>query len=194
MSEIYIGEIRLFAFGYAPQNWLDCAGQTLPISQYDILYALIGTMYGGDGISNFMLPDLRGRFIVSAGPGPGLTSRTQGQAGGVEGVTLTQASLPAHVHVLTGSSPSQPLVTAKVMCSSGTADNSTPVSNTSAVGTMSRYVNAAPDSVMRQNLLVASGRTDYSSNVTNPLPHENMPPFVTCRYCICYSGIFPSQS
>jgi microcystin-dependent protein len=194
MSETYIGEIRLFAFTYAPEGWLDCAGQTVPISQYEVLFALIGTTYGGDGSSNFMLPDLRGRYMMSAGIGPGLTPRTLGINGGVETVTLTVNNLPSHAHALVGGSPPNPTVTAKIMCSSGTADNGTPANDTSAAASYARYANTVPNASMRANVIQASGRTDYSSNVNIPYPHENMPRFVTCRYSICYNGIFPQQS
>jgi len=194
MSETYIGEIRLFAFGFAPQGWLDCSGQILPISSYDTLYALIGTTYGGDGVNNFQLPDLQGRFVVSAGTGTGLSPRPQGQAGGEEAVTLTTASLPSHSHSLIGGNPPAALVTAKVMCYSQNAVNSTPANETNAVSGKARFSNVAPNASMRANSIKASGQTDYSSNVTTPVPHNNMPPFLACRYCICFSGIFPQQN
>jgi microcystin-dependent protein len=194
MADIFVGEIRLFAFGYAPEYWLDCSGQTLAISTYNVLYAVIGTMYGGDGVSNFRLPDLQGRFLISSGTGTGLTPRTQGQAGGEEAVTLTTASLPYHSHSLIGGNPPASLVTAKLMCSSGPAVNGTPANETNAVGGKLRFSNVVPNAAMRANSIKASGRTDYSSNVVTPAPHDNMPPFLTLRYCICYNGIFPQHS
>ncbi len=102
MSEPYIGEIQLFAFSYAPEGWMLCQGQTLNIRQYAALYAVVGTMYGGDGISTFMLPDLRGRAALEWGPVTATTSAyKQGATAGAETVGLTAATIPAHTHPVT---------------------------------------------------------------------------------------------
>ncbi len=99
--ENYIGEIRIFAGNYAPEGWLFCNGQLLPVSQNQVLFALIGTTYGGDGVNTFALPDLRGRVPVGVGQGPGLTQRQLAQSGGTETVALAEANLPVHNHGLT---------------------------------------------------------------------------------------------
>ncbi len=96
--EPYIGEIKMFAGTYAPQGWATCDGQLLSIAQNSALFALLGTLYGGDGMNTFALPDLRSRAPIHAGQGRGLTSYTQGQTGGSESVTLTQKQMPAHSH------------------------------------------------------------------------------------------------
>jgi len=110
MSEPFIGEIRMVGFTYAPEGWADCDGRLLQIAQYQALYALLGTTYGGDGRTTFGLPDLRGRVPINVGQGPGLTPRTQGQMGGQETVPLQQVTVAtsgrdtATVYVGTGAS------------------------------------------------------------------------------------------
>jgi microcystin-dependent protein len=98
MSDPFLGMIMQVGFNFAPRGWAECAGQILPISQNTALFALLGTMYGGNGQTTFALPDLRSRVSIGAGQGPGLSSYTQGQQGGVENVTLSTANLAAHTH------------------------------------------------------------------------------------------------
>jgi len=97
----YLGEVRIFAGNYAPEGWQFCNGQSLSVSEYQALYSLIGTTYGGDGVNTFALPDLRGRVPVGVGSGPGLTPRVLGQSGGSEEVALVESQIPAHGHNLT---------------------------------------------------------------------------------------------
>ena len=96
----YIGIIKLFAGNFAPRNWALCQGQLLPIAQNQALFSILGTTYGGNGTTNFALPDLRGRTPICFGQGPGLQPYVQGQTGGVETVTLIQTQIPAHTHML----------------------------------------------------------------------------------------------
>ena len=98
MSEPFLGEIRMFGFGFAPQGWAPCNGQLLPISQNTALFSLLGTTYGGDGRTTFALPDMRSRVPVCQGQGPGLSSYAEGQAGGAETVTLAATQMPGHTH------------------------------------------------------------------------------------------------
>ncbi|WP_010139364.1 phage tail protein [Oceanicola sp. S124] len=98
MSEPYVGEIRMFAGNFAPQGWAFCDGQLLAVSQYDALFSLLGTIYGGDGRTTFGLPDMRGRIPLHLGQGPGLTERREGSKGGSETLTLTVAQMPSHHH------------------------------------------------------------------------------------------------
>jgi microcystin-dependent protein len=93
MPDPYIGEIRMVGFDYAPQGWADCDGRLLQVSQYTALFSLLGTRYGGDGVNNFGLPDLRGRVPINVGTGPGLTPRVQGQKGGQEQVALQETEV-----------------------------------------------------------------------------------------------------
>ena len=104
MSEPFVGEIKMFAGNFAPAGWMICAGQLLPISEYDTLFNLIGTTYGGDGQQDFALPNLQGRVPIHAGQGAGLSNYTLGETGGVEQVTLSTQHIPIHSHVPLASS------------------------------------------------------------------------------------------
>jgi microcystin-dependent protein len=104
MSEPFVGEIRMFGFGFAPQGWALCDGQLLPINQNTALFSLLGTTYGGDGRTTFALPDLRSRVPVGQGQGPGLSSYAEGQASGAETVTLAASQMPGHTHQVKASS------------------------------------------------------------------------------------------
>lgn len=99
-SEPFLGEIMIVSFPFAPRGWAFCHGQLLPVSEHEALFALIGTIYGGDGQTTFALPDLRGRVPLSQGQGPGLSSYTLGERSGAESVTLTAAQVPQHAHAL----------------------------------------------------------------------------------------------
>src|ERR1700720_1939645 len=100
MAEPFLGEIRMVGFNFAPSGWAFCNGQILPISQNTALFSLLGTYYGGNGTSNFALPDLRGRTPINQGQGPGLSGYAIGQVSGVESVTLIGSEIPAHNHAL----------------------------------------------------------------------------------------------
>jgi microcystin-dependent protein len=104
MSEPFVGEIRMFGFGFAPQGWAPCNAQLVPISQNQALFSLLGTTYGGDGVTTFALPDLRSRVPAGQGQGPGLSPYAEGQAGGAETVTLAAAQMPGHTRPVTASS------------------------------------------------------------------------------------------
>lgn len=98
MSDCFLGEIRLFAGNYNPENWILCNGQSMSVQQYQALYSLIGVTYGGDGVNTFNVPDMRGRLPVGQGQGTGLTNRVIGQTGGEENHTVVEAEMPAHTH------------------------------------------------------------------------------------------------
>ncbi len=104
MSDPFIGEIRMFAGNFAPRGWAYCDGTLLSVSQYEALYSLLGTIYGGDGRTTFGLPDLRGRIPIHAGSGPGLTNHNLGKKGGTEEEVLTVNNLPSHAHQLVATS------------------------------------------------------------------------------------------
>jgi len=171
MTEPFLGEIRLFPYTFAPRGWAFCHGQLLPIAQHTALFALIGTMYGGDGRTTFALPDLRGRVAVSAGQGPGLGTYDVGQTGGAESVTLTEHELPAHNHRMAANGPSsgsdRPNNRFLGRVSQGTAYAGT---------TNGRMLN--PEAITR----TGGGQ-----------PHENRPPHLALTYCIAMEGIFPSR-
>src|ERR1700729_3145413 len=104
MAEPFLGEIRMFGFNFAPQGWAMCNGQTLPISQNAALFSLLGTFYGGDGVTTFQLPNLQSRVAIHEGQGSGLSPYDIGQVGGVETVMLTQNQMPQHSHSVGASS------------------------------------------------------------------------------------------
>src|SRR3982751_6487214 len=104
MSNPFLGEIRMAGFNFAPRGWAFCAGQLLPISQNDALFALVGTTYGGDGQTTFGMPDLRGRVPINQGQGPGLSNYVMGQMSGTESVTLITAQIPPHSHAINAAS------------------------------------------------------------------------------------------
>lgn len=167
MAQPYVGEIRIFAGNFAPAGWMFCEGQLLPISEYETLFNLIGTTYGGDGQSTFQLPDLRGRIPMHFGNG-----FTLAETGGVETVTLTVSTIPAHSHPYLASTDvggkSDP--TANVL-----SQSTTPKVYEAVAGS----ANFAPQSI---------GSTGGSQ------PHDNFQPYLCVDFIISLFGIFPSQT
>ena len=167
MAQPYVGEIRMFAGNFAPAGWMFCEGQLLPISEYETLFNLIGTTYGGDGQSTFALPDLRGRVPMHFGGG-----FTLAETGGVETVTLTVSQIPSHTHALLATS------------SLATQQNVSP--NVLAEATLfNPYINVAPTSPMAPNAV---------SPVGGSQPHDNFQPYLCVDFIISLFGIFPSQT
>lgn len=188
-----IGEIRLFAGNFAPRGWQLCNGSLLPIANYEPAYVIITTMYGGDGITTFAVPDLSGRVPVHTGQGQGLPNVGIGQKGGAESHTLITTQIPNHVHgvALNNAASSKKLnvQTALGTVAKPVADSSLATrANTAALNT---YNSAAPDVVLNAGAL-------SPVNVPSPVmggsqPHENMQPFLALNYIICLEGIFPSR-
>lgn len=170
----YIGEIRLFAGTFAPAGWARCDGQHLSISEYDPLFALIGTTYGGDGVSTFALPDLRGRWPLGTGTSPQGLSARLGEQAGVEWTTLTTQQLPNHTHTPTGA-----------VAAATTGDPSGAVWASSTGPAF-----AVPDSAGLPTTLAP----DALAPVGGSQPHENRPPYLAVTYIIALYGVFPSQS
>lgn len=171
MSEPFIGEIRMFAGNFAPRGWAFCDGQSLSIAQYSALFSLLGTIYGGDGRTDFRLPDLRGRAPIHQGQGPGLTNRLIGSRGGTETVTLTTAQIPAHTHELQASA------------SRATSKDPT--------GKMPASTRKASYNLGIGDLSESAMETD---NTGGNQPHNNMQPFLPVQYIIALIGIYPSRS
>jgi microcystin-dependent protein len=169
MAQPYVGELRMFAGNFAPAGWMFCEGQLLPISEYETLFNLIGTTYGGDGQSTFALPDLRGRIPLHQG-----NSFTLAESGGVEEVTLTVSQIPAHSHPLLGSAAVavQTAPSGQVFANSG---NSTIL----PFGSDAPQLNLAPNSV---------------TAVGGSQPHTNFQPYLCVDFIISLFGIFPSQT
>ncbi|MFO7169466.1 MAG: tail fiber protein [Chloroflexota bacterium] len=167
MGQPYVGEIRMFAGNFAPVGWMFCEGQLLPISEFETLFQLIGTTYGGDGESTFALPDLRGRIPIHQGNGFILA-----ETGGVEAVTLTVNQIPAHNHVLLASGGNATLASAEgaVLARPTTAD---------------LYRLAAPTSQMAPVMISSAGGGQ---------PHTNFQPYLCVSFIISLFGIFPSPT
>lgn len=166
MGQPFVGEIRMFGGNFAPSGWMFCEGQTLPISENETLFQLIGTMYGGDGQETFNLPDLRGRVPVHFGSGI-----QQAQASGVETVTLTTAQIPTHTHPQTAID--------------NTATEITPIGNVFARTQGDVYTSRPPDTTLAPATV---------SSVGGSQPHDNMQPFLCISFIISLFGIFPSPS
>ena len=166
MSDPYIGEIRMFAGNFAPNGWLFCQGQVLSIADYDTLFNLIGTTYGGDGEVTFALPNLASRVPVHQGPGYVL-----GATGGAETVNLAPNQLPVHTHPALGSS------------SAGTSPS--PSGAVWDTGTTAEYSSAAPNLSMNPAALAPAGSGQ---------PHDNMAPFLAINFIISLFGIYPPQN
>lgn len=173
MGTPYIGEIRMFAGNFAPAGWAFCDGSLLPITEYETLFNLIGTTYGGDGQETFAVPDLRGRLPLHQGTGPGLSSYVIGQQGGVEQVTLTVSQIPAHTHA--------------PVASTGPGGSPNPVGNIWAVASNNFYSTAAPNTG-------APLPNDAISSVGGSQPHDNFQPYLCVTFIISLFGIFPSPS
>jgi microcystin-dependent protein len=172
MSDPFLGEVRIFGLNFAPVGWATCDGQILPISQSTALFSLLGTNYGGNGTSNFALPNLQDRFVVGAGLGAGLTPRQVGETGGAEQVTLQAPQMPAHSHAL--------MATASATGTSPTgAALAPPVNGAAAYHLPATMVAMAPGSV---------GSTGAS------VPHPNRQPALALLYCIALQGVFPPRA
>jgi len=173
MADPFVAEIRIFPFNFAPKGWAWCDGQLLPLSQNTALFSLLGTTYGGDGKSNFALPDLQGRAPMHPGQGPGLSLHDLGETGGSETVTLLESEMPAHAHAQRTSTED--------------ADNDNPSSTNvtaSSVG-ISMYQNppVVAGSLAAEALPPAGGDQ----------PHNNLQPYLTFYFAIALQGVFPPR-
>lgn len=169
-----LGEIIMFAGNFAPRGWALCNGQLLSIAQNTALFSILGTTYGGDGVTTFALPDLRGRVAIQPGTGPGLSTYNLGERAGTETNTLTISQLPAHNHMLVGSSQ--------------TADQAGPgghVLATEPTGSTAIYNSAAPDQTLNAASISPTG---------NNQPVNNIQPFLCVNFIIALEGVFPSRN
>src|SRR5687767_1424528 len=171
MSQPYIGEIRMFGGNFAPAGWAFCNGQTIPISENDALFTLIGTTYGGDGQETFNLPNLQSRVPMHMGNGPDGASYQLAEAAGVESVTLTTQQIPIHTHQLLGSNT--------------TAATQTPGGNVAAQGAGQNYTSADSPITMPANSVSPTGGSQ---------PHENLQPYLCINFIISLFGRFPTQT
>lgn len=170
-ADPYVGEIMMFAGNFAPFGWAYCDGSLIPISSNTALFSLIGTYYGGNGVSNFALPDFRGRVPVGYGSGPGLSSYEFGQSGGEEKHTLQTDEMPSHNHaayadVSNGTSPSP--------------SNNLPAVNNEGI----EHYGSTQNGAMNANAIGATGGSQ---------PHNNIQPYLSVSFCIATSGTYPSR-
>ena len=183
MEEL-LGQIEIFAFGYAPRGWLPCNGQLLPISQYQALFSLLGVTYGGNGVQTFALPDLRGSTPIGQGAGANLTPRVMGEVVGQASVTLLTSQIPTHNHGLaantTSATPNTQTPSSSVVL--------TQTSGTDERGTVVQYnvytPGTAPDQMLAAGAIGSAGGS---------APHNNMMPSLGLNFCICTSGLYPSR-
>ncbi|HEX7139984.1 MAG TPA: tail fiber protein [Vicinamibacterales bacterium] len=169
MAQPYVGEIRMFAGNFAPAGWMFCEGQLLPISEYETLFNLIGTTYGGDGQSTFALPDLRGRVPIHMGNG-----FTLAETGGAEEITLTVAQIPAHSH---------PLLSAQTFAT--TSDPTTALLAIAPLATTFPFGSDAPLTTLSPTSVSAVGGSQ---------PHNNFQPYLCVDFIISLFGIFPTPT
>lgn len=178
--ENYVGEIRIFAGDYAPQDWALCNGAVLPINQNEVLFTLLGTVYGGDGVTTFALPDLRGRIPVHQGTGTGLTPVALGQKAGVETIVLTAANLPVHNHAL--------------LAANAPATVGNPTNMMMANTTRNVYVTnvITPPATTLPPAVAMSPRGITSTG--GSLPVSLIQPYLAVNFIIATVGIFPTQN
>ena len=172
-SDPFLGQIMCAAFNFAPRGWARLDGQLLPISSNTALFALLGTQYGGNGVTTFALPDMRGRVMMHNGQGPGLTNRDMGESAGTEQVTLSNAQLPAHTHTVTPQ---------------GSPSDATLVSP----------ANGVPSTKARTTLYAPGpGTVPMSPVLTSPAgsnsPVPVMQPYVVMNCFIAMQGVFPPR-
>ncbi|HEY3044526.1 MAG TPA: tail fiber protein [Vicinamibacterales bacterium] len=171
MGDPFLGQITIFSFTFAPKGWAQCNGQLLPINQNQALFSLLGTTYGGNGQTNFALPDLRGRVSMHMGQGPGLAGYTLGERGGQESVTLTIAQMPQHRHVPVSS------------IAAGT--------ETSPAGNF--WARDSGNNAIYSTVGGTAMPAGAIKNKGNSQPHNNLAPLLTLNFCIALQGIFPSR-
>ncbi len=172
MSDVFVAEIRIFPFNFAPTGWAMCNGQIMAIQQNTALFSLLGTTYGGNGTTTFALPNLQDSAPMHQGQGAGLTPRVLGELGGASAVTLITSELPTHTH---------------------------PVNASTAPGVRNSPVNNTPGTAPASTPAYHSGTSNTSMHPlsTTPtggsLPHNNMPPYLTLNFCIAMQGIYPPR-
>ena len=171
----YIGQLLLVGFNFAPVGWAAANGQLLPISSYTALFSLLGTTYGGNGSSNFGLPNLLGACAVGMGQGPGLSNYYLGETGGTTTVTLISSQMPAHTHT--------------VQSKAALATETVPAGNCPADSTSAGAIYVPAASIGNPQLMNAAAITSTGGG----LPHNNMMPYLALNWIIALQGVFPSR-
>jgi microcystin-dependent protein len=173
MADPFVAEIRIFPFNFAPKGWAWCDGQLLPLSQNTALFSLLGTTYGGDGKSNFALPDLQGRAPMHPQQGPGLSLHDLGETGGSDTVSLLESEIPSHSHTLRGD-----------VLDIGDTNVVSPNASLALSSGGTLYQNASNVN-MSDNALTPSGGDQ---------PHNNLQPYLTFYFCIALQGVYPPRT
>ena len=171
MADPFVAEIRIFPFNFAPKGWAWCDGQLLPLSQNTALFSLLGTTYGGNGKSNFALPDLQGRAPMHPGQGPGLSLHDLGETGGSETVTLLESEIPSHSH------------TWSVSTQDGTEPAPQDQKFAKGIG-VGMYATPGALTQLSPNTVAPQGGDQ---------PHNNLQPYLTFYFCIALQGVFPPR-
>jgi microcystin-dependent protein len=179
MSQPFVGEIRALGFQFAPSQWAFCNGQSMPISQFDTLFAVIGTTYGGDGVNTFNLPNLQGQVPMHWGTGISGQTTIIGQTQGVTLVTLTQAQTPQHTHA----------ITVQEIPAGGT------VERTATPSTTNWLSDSHPGGLWDQTPTISPAFAGNAiTQVGGSQPHDNMQPYLAINFCMSLFGIFPSRN
>lgn len=174
MADPFVAEIRIFPFNFAPKGWAWCDGQLLPLSQNTALFSLLGTTYGGNGKSNFALPDLQGRAPMHPGQGPGLSLHDLGETGGSETVTLLESEIPSHSHAMR-------------------ASNDASTTNAPAGATVSRPFGRGSNLFNTANASLVQMAPETLAPAGGDAPHNNLQPYLTFYFCIALQGVFPPR-
>jgi len=172
VSNPFVAEIRILPFNFPPKGWAFCDGQILPLSQNTALFSLLGTTYGGDGKSNFALPNFQGNAPMHPGQGPGLSLHDLGETGGSDTVSLLESEIPSHSHGLTASAVD------------GTDTKPANELLAQGVGVQVWGTNAA-DALMSDSAIAPAGGDQ---------PHNNMQPYLTLSFCIALQGVYPPRT
>jgi microcystin-dependent protein len=183
MSNPFLAEIRIFTGNFAPKGWALCDGQVLPLSQNTALFSLLGTTYGGDGKSNFALPNLQGMAPMQAGQGPGLSDRVLGEPGGTQTVTLLATEIPSHTHSLMGTAVDGTGASA----TNGVLAKTRWFVDSGNKGTVSQY-----NSVNQSQMVTMSPQS--TSIAGGSQPHNNMMPFLGLTFIIALQGVYPPRT
>lgn len=173
MADPFVAEIRIFPFNFAPKGWAFCDGQILPLSQNTALFSLLGTTYGGNGQSNFALPNMQGNAPMHPGQGPGLSLHDLGETGGTETVSLLESEIPQHAHQLRAD-----------LADPGDTNVPGPAASL-AISTGGTLYQAAQSGQMAFETLAPAGGDQ---------PHNNMQPYLTLNFCIALQGVYPPRT